>query len=222
MDTNSRTARWEPRSFKDIAFLTCTTLTEYHRAHKTKVKELSCKIKSSSLKRNVTPSHAWTAHCTSCSQDKNLIIQKNTHDSPMTGNVTAEDVLSCWKDHRALTVISALWFEEFLPSSCSLTLTHSGAGQVLPSRPAAHRVRNCPWHQDSQTQTIISQAVPTRMCQTLGLKAQPEAESPSPLLPQSVSETHLCQWSIFLPPSVLENLQANPSSFPLEMHFLQM
>lgn len=147
MDTNSRTARWEPRSFKDIAFLTCTTLTEYHRAHKTKVKELSCKIKSSSLKRNVTPSHAWTAHCTSCSQDKNLIIQKNTHDSPMTGNVTAEDVLSCWKNHRALTLISALVIWRVLAQQL-LTHTHtfwgrtssplqtcSSQGQELPVAP---------------------------------------------------------------------------------------
>lgn len=115
------------------------------------------------------------------------------------------------------------WLEEFLPSSCSLAPLWGRTGSPDLQLPELW-VTGSGTARGTRTNTWSSTSLPapTSICQTLWLRAQPEAQLPPPLLPQSVSEADLGEWSIFLPPSVLENPQANPGSFPLEMHFLQM
>lgn len=113
---------------------------------------------------------------------------------------------------------------KFLPISCSFPPSW-GKDKLSPpdlqlTEHWGHR--NCQRHQENQPWTIISQAAPTWICQTLGLKAQLSGQSLHHPWFQRFSEADLCACSIFLPPSVLQNLQANPGSFPLEMHFLQM
>lgn len=131
------------------------------------------------------------------------------------------------KGSQSSTYSSLHWWLDWVIAHQLLTPTILGAGQVLSSRPAAHRALG-PQGQELPVppgQPALDHHFPdrpTQICQTSWLKAQLEAESPSPQLPQSISEADLCEWSILLPPSVLQNLQANPGSFPLEMHFLQM
>lgn len=160
-----------------------------------------------------------------CTLDKSLFTWKYTHDNLLTGNTAAEDVVSCWKDHRAPTPISALVTWRVFAHQL-LTVTILVAGQVRSSRAAAHRALGSLAQElpgaPGELWTIIAQTAPTGICQTLRLKAQLQAQSAPPLLPRRVSEADPGEWSLFLPLSVLENLQANPGSFPLEMHFLQM
>lgn len=197
---------------------------EYHRAHK--MKQLSWNIKISNLEMNATPFHAWTAHCTGCSQDKNLFIEKK-HMAASWQEILLQKTWYLLKGSQSSTYSSLHWWLDWVIAHQLLSPTILVAGQVLSSRPAAHRAlgpqgQELPVPPGQPTLDHHFPDCPTRICQTSWLKVQLEAEPPPPRLPQSVSEADLCEWSILLPPSVLQNLQANPGSFPLEMHFLQM
>lgn len=137
---------------------------EHHRAHKTELKQLSWNIKTSNLEMNATPFHAWTAHCTGCSQDKNLFIEKNTWQ-PRDRKYYCRRCGTYWKDHRVLpTHLCTGDLIELLPTSCSLPpfwwQDKFSPPDLQLTEHWGHRVRNCQCHQDNQPWTIISQTVP--------------------------------------------------------------
>lgn len=108
------------------------------------------------------------------------------------------------KGSQSSTYSPLHWWLDWVIAHQLLTPTILVAGQVLSSRPAAHRAlgpqgQELPVPPGQPTLDHHFPDCPTRICQTSWLKAQLEAEPPPPRLPQSVSEADLCEWSISFP-----------------------
>lgn len=146
-------------------------------------------------------------------------IEKHTWQS-LDRKYCCRNVVSCWKDHRVPSLISALVTWGVIAQQL-LTVLILGAGQVL---------------QTCSSQSSGSPEVTGSGTASGTRTANPGASFPVPTQISRLSYRHLhhlcfhrvflkqtlVNKAFFLPPLVLENLQANPGSFPLEMHFLQM